>query len=514
MTRFIVFATLLAVHLASGCDAAGRRDQPMRVIFLRSGNAWTKYAVESFTGQKVFELQHGSVGELKPVSSDTTFCQLRDPNGVQTPMIIGNCLHNISVVTPRHAGIWTAVYGVKDSLQPGKLTFEVRTRDPQTIESTVDKSKPNEIRLACRVNISKPQEFGFCHFTRPDGRVLSLSHDAVSDGYKATTVPESGKNSSSFSCDIIIMTPKTEDYGAWRCRITILNDTSYGTVLQVRRWGTLTSVKVVAQDVYVRQSDTYQMKCTADAALSYCWFRSPNGTAYSVAAPGARTTTPFTLPYIGAGLLLGDCSVEIARASFDDRGKWMCNVGVVNGSEEQQSFDVHVAESYVVPEQSKLTAAGPGDIILSCNIFPNAADRSVRYCRWIRPDGHGFHDDGSRRYPCHATSTRCELIIRDGVHMEDLGNWTCVAGLLSANSTIEESQATITVYLGETTFQSLLGVSVALTTMLMIIVCMLSLVYLRRKLKKMPTDPPPYTVEPQSIPRFMKAEYDSKEFRY
>lgn len=448
------------------------------------------------------------------MTSNTTFCQLTDPNGVQMPMIIGRCQHTISVVSPRHEGIWTGVYGTEGSLPPRNLSFIVTTRDPQTMESIVDYSKPNEIQLACRVNISESREFGFCHFTRPDGHVLSLSPGAATDGYKTSAMLNPGMESKEFFCGMIISPPKAQDYGPWRCRITDRNGTTYGTVLQVKRNNVTGSrnVKVVAQNVYVRQSDAYQIKCTADAALSYCWFRSPNGTAYSVSASKART--PFSLPYVGAGLPLGDCAAQIENASFADRGEWTCNVGVVNGSEKRRSFDVHVAESYVIPERPRLMAAGPGNIILSCNILPNATDRAVHYCRWIRPDGYGIHNDASPRYTTHTGNTRCELIIRGGASIEDLGNWTCVGGLSSANSFIEESQATITVSIGLTTFQSLLGVSVALTTMLMIIVCMLSLVHLRRRLRILPANPPPYTLEPPSQPRFMKAECNSKEFRY
>ncbi|XP_076278555.1 uncharacterized protein LOC143208233 [Lasioglossum baleicum] len=468
---------------------------------------------------KDISLKRGAEGKLEPVNGNITFCQLEDPKGVQTPLIIGSCLYNISVVTARHEGNWTVVYGTEGKIIPTSASFRVTTYYDWTIESRVNLAE-NETQLLCRVNVSEPQVFEFCHFTRPDGHVLSLSPGIGSERYDTFNISEPGNETNNLECGLIIRSRKPEDYGAWRCRITDKKRNSYGTVFHMNSTIGNNNTRVVAvlpnivaRKVYVKRNDSFQIKCTANAALSYCWFRSPNGTAYSVSQSEVRT--PFSLPYVGSGLPLGDCAAEINHASFTDHGEWTCNVGVVNGPEERQPFTVHVAESYVIPGRAKLIATGTDNIILSCKILPNVTDRAVHYCRWIRPDGYGIYSGVSHRYMTKTSNTRCELIIGGGRHsIEDIGNWTCVAGLMGAKSMIEESQTTVIVYPESMKYQTLVGVTVALSSMLAIIVIALSLVQLRKRLRALPADPPPYTVEAAPIPRFMKAECDSKEFRY
>ena len=77
-----------------------------------------------------------------------------------------------------------------------------------------------------------------------------------------------------------------------------------------------------------------------DAVLDYCWFRSPDGTFYSVIQNQRQSLTK--LRYVGSGLNLGDCTVEIDGASGTDDGEWTCNVGVVDGPEKSKTFLVSV----------------------------------------------------------------------------------------------------------------------------------------------------------------------------
>ncbi|XP_076643118.1 uncharacterized protein LOC143353571 isoform X2 [Halictus rubicundus] len=468
----------------------------------------------------VISLKHGVEGALQPVTDNVTFCQLEDPNGVQTPLIIGTCRYNIPVVTARHEGNWTVVYGTEGKIIPTSASFRVTTYYDRSVASSVYLTEDNEIQLLCRVHVSEPQRFEYCHFTRPDGHVLSLSPGIGSERYETSKISVPGEETRDLHCGLIIRSPMRDDYGAWRCRITDQNKTSYDSVVRLnsdirdnKTLAVVLSPNVVAHKVFAKQDDSYQIKCTADAPLSYCWFRSPNGTAYSVSRSKART--PFSLPYVGSGLPSGDCTAEISHASFTDHGEWTCNVGVVNGPEKHQLVTVHVAESYVIPEPAKLMATWTDNITLSCKILPNVTDKAVHYCRWIRPDGYGIYNGVSHRYMTNTNNTRCELIIRGGSHrIEDLGNWTCVAGLLMANSTIEESQATVIVHLKSIRYQTLIGVTVVLSITLMIILCVLSLIQLRKRLRALPADPPPYTAEATPMPRFLKAECGSKEFRY
>ena len=85
------------------------------------------------------------------------------------------------------------------------------------------------------------------------------------------------------------------------------------------------------------------MKCSAEAALNYCWFRSPNGTVYSVSEVG---NNPSHLTYVGSGLRLGECGAMIKKAEDTHMGEWSCHMGIINGTEAESSVSVIVTGSY------------------------------------------------------------------------------------------------------------------------------------------------------------------------
>lgn len=75
-----------------------------------------------------------------------------------------------------------------------------------------------------------------------------------------------------------------------------------------------------------------QIKCNANATLSYCWFQGPGETTYDISQlPGSTK------------LHLGECELLNFRADRNlHNGMWSCNVGVVNGTEEHRKFNVRV----------------------------------------------------------------------------------------------------------------------------------------------------------------------------
>ncbi|XP_031841334.2 uncharacterized protein LOC116430853 [Nomia melanderi] len=474
----------------------------------------------------VTSLKRGAEGILNPVHSEVISCELRGPDGVQTPLIFNSCEYKIPVVTIRHEGTWTAVYSTVGMIRPTFTTFRVVTYASQDIDSNVTLTEHNEIQLLCHVYISEPQTFKFCHFTRPDGHVLNLSPGIGDAYYQASMVSYTEMEENHLYCGLIIRSLRSEDYGFWKCGIRTRKEKYYGTVIDLtsdpsdkyRPESVPMHMNITVNNVYARQGDSYEIKCTANAVLSYCWFRSPNGTAYSVSQSEPRT--PFSLPYVGAGLPLGDCAAKIDHATFTDQGEWTCNVGVVNGFEEHETFIVNVAESYVIPAQSKLTAARADTITLSCNILPNVTDRAVHYCRWIRPDGYGIYNGLSHRYTTQTSYTWCKLIIAQVYIDTDIGNWTCVIGTIG--STIEESQATIILRSESKLYHTVIGVTLAISMTITIIISSMALVHVRKRhyssmrnsSQDSSQDPPPYSIEPSPRPRFLRAESESKEFRY
>lgn len=69
------------------------------------------------------------------------------------------------------------------------------------------------------------------------------------------------------------------------------------------------------------------------------------------------------------------------------------------------------SESYLVAKQTEIAVSLRNDPVLSCHILPRMLDRTVHYCRWIRPDGYGIYNDISHRYTANSSYSQCRLVI-------------------------------------------------------------------------------------------------------
>lgn len=65
----------------------------------------------------------------------------------------------------------------------------------------------------------------------------------------------------------------------------------------------------------------------------------------------------------------------------------------------------------LVAEQTEIAVSPRNDPALSCHILPRMLDRTVHYCRWIRPDGYGIYNDISHRYTTNSSYSECRLVI-------------------------------------------------------------------------------------------------------
>ncbi|XP_046145591.1 uncharacterized protein LOC114874137 isoform X2 [Osmia bicornis bicornis] len=415
-------------------------------IFYTGGVDVNVFNKEKKTEEEItITLNLGTSGTVSlPVYRTIIFCQLEDPMGLKTPFF-DSCVYHIPVVTPRHQGVWIARYGGMEHPVPTVQRFRVVTRDPVSSGSNVIVTENKEIRLSCHIYDEVPMSFKFCHFVRPDEYVLNLRNGIGTEGYSSFNTFEA--NNTHIYCGLIIHEPKQHDYGAWKCNVKLQGNRYRGSIIYVdprimSRNETQNATRefhIVTENVYVKRNDFFQIKCTVDAVLDYCWFRSPNGTFYTV-IPNQRQS-PANLFYVGLGFNFGDCVAAIDRASYTDHGEWTCNVGIVDGPEESKTVLVNVTESYVIPERTELVANYKEDTILSCNILPNITDKDIHYCRWVRPDGHGIHHSLGPRYTTNRSNTGCKLMIADCDTEKDIGRWTCVFGLRGLED--EEASATI-----------------------------------------------------------------------
>ncbi|XP_025265781.1 uncharacterized protein LOC105250160 isoform X2 [Camponotus floridanus] len=94
-----------------------------------------------------------------------------------------------------------------------------------------------------------------------------------------------------------------------------------------------------------------------------------------------------------------------------DDGLWSCLMRIANGGEHVATVSVAVTETYLMAEQTEIAVSARNDPVLSCHILPRMLDRTVHYCRWIRPDGYGIYNDISHRYTTNSSYSECRLVI-------------------------------------------------------------------------------------------------------
>ncbi|XP_014481552.1 PREDICTED: uncharacterized protein LOC106747974 [Dinoponera quadriceps] len=374
-------------------------------------------------------------------------CQIVDPNGAIVAMTRGVCYHNVKVASVLHEGVWLARYNINGMLEPVEQRFRVVTVDRITLNASVDYTENAGVRLLCRLKSWRAISLQTCNFVRPDSRTIYITPVVANERYSAYISPAYGYASKVLECGITIRELASVDYGAWRCDLGAgYSPDMYGSVLRVghpdshdgHTGANGRAVETRADDVHVKRGDPFTIKCTVDFALKYCWLRSPNGTAYSVTQ---GEDVQYALRYKGDGLSYGECGAQISAAVDSDDGQWSCFMGVVDGGEENATVSVTVTESYLAAEQTEIAVSPRNDPVLSCHILPRMLDRTVHYCRWIRPDGYGIYNDISHRYTASSSYSQCRLVILNYSPKEDEGRWTCVAGLAGSNGQLEEASA-------------------------------------------------------------------------
>ncbi|XP_071582681.1 uncharacterized protein, partial [Temnothorax nylanderi] len=402
----------------------------------------------------VIQWTRGSPGIISLSSAPLSkkVCQIVDPYGnviVPISKITDECYHEVKVATAAHEGVWRARYNVYGMLEPVEQKFRVETVDRVIFNTSVTRTEDGSTTLLCRLEMkdADPLSLSF-NFVRPDGMILFISPGIGTERYISMVDKRFRADYQILECSITIRKLEDVDYGAWRCEKSLsypYDACSYGSVLHVdypdsrgnnsAKGGT---VKTRADDVYVKRGDPFTIKCVADSVLKYCWLRSPNGTSYSI-TQNPQAVSPFVLHYHGNGLTLGECGAKISASVDSDNGQWSCLMGETDAGEITAAALVTVTETYLVAEQTEIAVSPRNDPVLSCHILPRMLDRTVHYCRWIRPDGYGIHNDISHRYTTSSSYSECRLVILDYRPKEDYGNWTCVAGLAGENGYVEEA---------------------------------------------------------------------------
>ncbi|XP_046742987.1 uncharacterized protein LOC124409430 [Diprion similis] len=384
----------------------------------------------------VLHVERGQSTTMTFGPSDATSCRLTNPSGQTLPLEVGSCQIEISTVTSVHEGFWTASYSIAGRMDLIEHVTEVVVYDSSSFNATVTVSEDGSVNLLCRVRASS---YSLCQFVKPDGEILNVLEAIGDDRYLYYGLGT--QSSQEHDCGITILEPASLDYGVWRCIVNTDSGLS-GAVLTVPTSEIDVTTNVytphITEDVYVKKGDSFTIKCNVDTELRYCWVRSPNGTAYSVSSTASSSSTLF---YDGMGLSFGECGAVVPASEETDEGDWQCRMGTVDGQEVSTNISIIVTDTPLVPI-ARVVSLGQSLTQLSCFV-PPGYEYPINYCRWIQPDGSGIQQSTNSRYKTGQTITSCELELLMGVQeSNDIGNWTCVAGLEGIS---EEVSATIQV---------------------------------------------------------------------
>ncbi|XP_024944215.1 uncharacterized protein LOC107270452 isoform X2 [Cephus cinctus] len=374
-------------------------------------------------------LQNGIASTITVGPSDATFSQFEKPNGQLLPIKSSPCRYDIPIVRYNHMGIWICRYAVQGKVNLTESKVNVITYEDRALNVSVTTGDNGEINLLCKIRSNSVR---FCRFTRPDGTSFHMSPGVGNDRYMY--YGEGFQSSRMFvenihDCGLSITQPNYEDYGAWTCTAENGNGNIVGSIIRVHDGMNKNTIKVqpAKSEVYVKRGDSFVIKCSVDSVLSYCWLRSPNGTAYAISESGSG---PSFLRYTGSGLALGECGAVIEVAEDSHSGEWSCRMGLVSEAELHAKVTVTVTKSLIIADWSKTKVDHTG-IWLTCRTLPGH-ESSIDFCRWIRPDGYGIFNNIEPRYYVEQTATSCSIYTK-ATFEEDIGQWTCVASLTEVN---------------------------------------------------------------------------------
>ncbi|KAK0176599.1 hypothetical protein PV328_000718 [Microctonus aethiopoides] len=388
---------------------------------MRTGIILIKSHQKTTSSEESHETWRRGSSDMKIEINRIKYCEVERPDGEVIPLMDSKCKYSVEKVSDKHAGMWKVRYFSEFSMNIAERRIVVHVVDPLAINATVTTTKDNMIHILCQTYVN---EIEHCFFTTPNGTMINALPGNGNEKYMYYGLDYYSMYETNFAqCGITILQPSSDDYGSWKC--TIKEEKSSDIMNALVPIAHLAEKKihhpyVSTKNVYVKRSDNFTITCKTTTLLDYCWLQSPNGTNYSVTKN--RGNLQNYLPYVGEGLSVGVCGASIENADDIHSGNWSCRLGVTGGAEIESIVPVTVTDSYIVPVKKSINIAHD-ELHLVVNVIPSK-EATIQYCRWIRPNGHGFNEKKSNRYLRSQTETSCILTLTDW-DSADLGTWSC-----------------------------------------------------------------------------------------
>ncbi|KAJ8726867.1 hypothetical protein PYW08_015264 [Mythimna loreyi] len=176
------------------------------------------------------------------------------------------------------------------------------------------------------------------------------------------------------------------------------------------------------ENILALENEQIDIECKTNMPMTHCGFLHPSGKRYS---------------FSGSTLSAGHCAIQI-KVSKNDTGEWRCHIGTqMTGLEIIQNIKVRVVME-LAAVQPNITAVHGKPKTIACATTKGMVPLS--YCRFEPPNGQPFAINSEVTYkdpilgryffPANRSLDRgdCAVTIWK-VRYEDVGTWTCGAGL-------------------------------------------------------------------------------------
>lgn len=102
--------------------------------------------------------------------------------------------------------------------------------------------------------------------------------------------------------------------------------------------------EIESEDVYGIDGSSVKLVCKNKLSADYCWFQHPSGKRISVSEDKPPHEDD-EFRYSGTGINLGECGIEILKASTSDSGQWSCHMGTTGKAAVEASKEISVRVS-------------------------------------------------------------------------------------------------------------------------------------------------------------------------
>lgn len=340
---------------------------------------------------------------------------------------------------PEAKGDWKALAGVVGKTEELSFNVNVEVREEHLV-THIDRNSDYTI-LACNL-INSVKTITFCRFERvSDGYSLHLVEGLGNDRYSY-----SGEGLNNGNCALQILHPTPTDLGLWKCYIGSEDmDDSFRTIGAILDISETPNdlVDLEGENVFTLTENILNILCLSKIPIEYCWFRHPNGTAFSIPEHHIWTENS-EFWYHGNGFKLGECGITVKISNVSDSGIWSCHVGTIAVSQMEAvtEISVRVTESNLVAQHQLREVHQDGSMMLECTTIPR--NTPLEYCRFFLPSGKGFSinekvtsnnaiEDNFFFDPnSDLKSGHCSIIVKQS-SMDMVGEWMCAAKLLGWN---------------------------------------------------------------------------------